>query len=221
MTRGLKRSLPKQGPQSPDVARLKSDLGWVLMEQGALVEARAELEQSRAIREAVLGADHPALGSSWSELASLADALGDMDEAVRCMERALAIDVLAKGEDSVGVARKRLGLAVQLTSAGRAAEAVAPLRLAQATIARRPESPPSTRVLATRTAAKIEADLGRPAEAVKLGQEALTTAEAMEVTRIYSVAGLLPSNTGLIATRPFRAPRYREPAMRGMAGSRR
>jgi len=36
----------------------------------------------------------------------------------------------------------------------------------------------------------------------------LTTPEAMEVTRIYSVAGLLPSNTGLISTRPFRAPHH-------------
>lgn len=36
----------------------------------------------------------------------------------------------------------------------------------------------------------------------------LTTPEAMEVTRIYSVAGLLPSNTGLIATRPFRSPHH-------------
>jgi magnesium chelatase family protein len=36
----------------------------------------------------------------------------------------------------------------------------------------------------------------------------LTTPEAMEVTRIYSVAGLLPSNTGLISNRPFRAPHH-------------
>ena len=36
----------------------------------------------------------------------------------------------------------------------------------------------------------------------------LTTPEAMEVTRIYSVAGLLPSNTGLIDVRPFRAPHH-------------
>ncbi|MGE3075792.1 MAG: YifB family Mg chelatase-like AAA ATPase [Dehalococcoidia bacterium] len=36
----------------------------------------------------------------------------------------------------------------------------------------------------------------------------LTTSEAMEVTRIYSVAGLLPANTGLISTRPFRAPHH-------------
>jgi magnesium chelatase family protein len=36
----------------------------------------------------------------------------------------------------------------------------------------------------------------------------LTTPEAMEVTRIYSVAGLLPSNTGLVSDRPFRAPHH-------------
>lgn len=36
----------------------------------------------------------------------------------------------------------------------------------------------------------------------------LTTPEAMEVTRIYSVAGLLPANTGLVSIRPFRAPHH-------------
>lgn len=36
----------------------------------------------------------------------------------------------------------------------------------------------------------------------------LSTPEAMEVTRIYSVAGLLPSNTGLVSQRPFRSPHH-------------
>jgi magnesium chelatase family protein len=36
----------------------------------------------------------------------------------------------------------------------------------------------------------------------------LTSDEAMEVTRIYSVAGLLGSGPGLISTRPFRAPHH-------------
>ena len=36
----------------------------------------------------------------------------------------------------------------------------------------------------------------------------LTTAEALEVTRIYSVAGMLPSDTPLIRQRPFRAPHH-------------
>jgi len=36
----------------------------------------------------------------------------------------------------------------------------------------------------------------------------LTNEEALEVTKIYSVAGLLPSDTPLIRQRPFRAPHY-------------
>lgn len=36
----------------------------------------------------------------------------------------------------------------------------------------------------------------------------LSHAEALEVTRIYSVAGLLPEGTGLITRRPFRAPHH-------------
>lgn len=37
---------------------------------------------------------------------------------------------------------------------------------------------------------------------------AMTTEEALEVTKIYSVSGLLPSTTPLIRQRPFRAPHY-------------
>ncbi|MBI2165712.1 MAG: YifB family Mg chelatase-like AAA ATPase [Chloroflexi bacterium] len=36
----------------------------------------------------------------------------------------------------------------------------------------------------------------------------LTPEESLEVTKIYSVSGLLPSDTPLIAKRPFRAPHY-------------
>jgi len=36
----------------------------------------------------------------------------------------------------------------------------------------------------------------------------LTLAEALETTKIHSVAGLLPSDTALIATRPFRSPHH-------------
>ena len=37
---------------------------------------------------------------------------------------------------------------------------------------------------------------------------ALTTEEAIEVTTIYSVAGLLPPGGGLVTTPPFRAPHH-------------
>ena len=37
---------------------------------------------------------------------------------------------------------------------------------------------------------------------------AITTEEALEVTKIYSVSGLLPQDTPLVMQRPFRAPHY-------------
>ncbi len=36
----------------------------------------------------------------------------------------------------------------------------------------------------------------------------MTNQEALEVTKIYSVSGLLPSSSPIITQRPFRAPHY-------------
>jgi magnesium chelatase family protein len=36
----------------------------------------------------------------------------------------------------------------------------------------------------------------------------LSFEEALECTKIHSISGLLPANTGLIATRPFRSPHH-------------
>ncbi|MBA7474973.1 Competence protein ComM [subsurface metagenome] len=46
------------------------------------------------------------------------------------------------------------------------------------------------------------------ARALPLIMPPMTTEEALEVTKIYSVTGLLPSDTPLIRHRPFRSPHY-------------
>jgi magnesium chelatase family protein len=48
----------------------------------------------------------------------------------------------------------------------------------------------------------------------------MTRAEAIDVTRIYSVAGLLPNETPLITTRPFRAPHHSASGVALVGGGR-
>ena len=45
----------------------------------------------------------------------------------------------------------------------------------------------------------------------------MTFEEALEVTKIHSIAGILPSDTALITTRPFRSPHHTISAA-GLAG---
>ena len=48
----------------------------------------------------------------------------------------------------------------------------------------------------------------------------LTTNEAIEVTKIYSVAGMLPANQPLVTTRPFRAPHHSASGVALVGGGR-
>lgn len=93
--RSLELYVKATGPETLDAARLHSSAGWVLTEQGALDEARAELEASRTIRERMLGAEHPALADTWNELSTLALELRDYDEAIRCQETAVRLSQAA------------------------------------------------------------------------------------------------------------------------------
>ncbi len=87
----LETTVALQGTETADVARLRSSVSWVLMEQGHVAEARKQSEQSRAIREKLLGVEHPSLAQTWNELATIAAESGEFDEAVRCFERARRI----------------------------------------------------------------------------------------------------------------------------------
>jgi tetratricopeptide (TPR) repeat protein len=72
-------------------AQLFNDLGYYLNLMGSYDEARPLLERALAIRERVLGADHPDTAWSLSNLASLLRAQGVYGEARPLLERALAI----------------------------------------------------------------------------------------------------------------------------------
>ncbi len=162
---------------SPDIARIHSSIGWVLFEQGEFVEARAELEQSRAIRTATLGAGHPSLSSSWNELGSLAKQQGDYDEAVRCSKEGLAIDDATLEPDNPATLTMLSNVAQDLAAAGRGAEAGPYLERAERVLAANPGLPPSRRTNLKWTRALVEIHQRHFADGARLCREALAEAE--------------------------------------------
>ncbi|MFZ6184483.1 tetratricopeptide repeat protein [Nannocystis pusilla] len=85
-------------------ARLHSVLGTVYRLRGDLDAAREHSERALALREALLGAEHPDVARSLNTLGNVALARGEYEQAVRYHERALAIRGKAYGVDSHDVA---------------------------------------------------------------------------------------------------------------------
>jgi hypothetical protein len=154
------------------VARLHSSVGWVLMELGRTREARAHYEQSRSIRERLLGADHPSLTSTWNELGHLAEERGEPLEAVRCFERSREIGLASLRTDPASTLKHTINLAGALALAERFDDAVPLLDAAQ-----RVFDDSKTEPFA---AARIELSLGRARVALgkKRPDEAVRAARA-------------------------------------------
>jgi predicted Ser/Thr protein kinase len=112
-----------QGPNGLDVARMHSSIGWLLMERGALTQAREAYERSKRSREALLGADHPALAQTWNELAQLATELDDREGAVTANRRALELRRRTRGINDQAPVRVSINLARALVAAGHLVEA--------------------------------------------------------------------------------------------------
>ncbi len=108
----------EEGPAGLDVARVHSSIGWVLMEEGHFSEARAAYEQSRRSREALLGADHPALAPTWNELGNLAEFLGDLPAAASAMRRGSEMRAKKRGALTEETRRAQLNLVRVLTAQG-------------------------------------------------------------------------------------------------------
>ena len=115
----------EEGPAGLDVARVLSSIGWVLMEEGHFSEARAAYEQSRRSREALLGADHPALAPTWNELGNLAEFLGDLPAAASAMRRGAEMRAKRRGAITEETRRAQLNLVRVLTAQGLLDEAAA------------------------------------------------------------------------------------------------
>ena len=94
--RSTKRRRVRNIPRS---RRLLNNLGQVGKVQGRYAEAEPLIRRSLAIREKVLGRDHPDVARSLNNLADLYERQGRYAEACRCIERALAIRETAVGPD--------------------------------------------------------------------------------------------------------------------------
>jgi tetratricopeptide (TPR) repeat protein len=106
------------GPDHPDVAVRRNNLGSVLLDLGDFTGAKAQLEQALAIDEAALGPDHPAVAVRRNNLGSVLRDLADFTGAKAQFERALAIDEATYGPDHPNVGRDRNNLGSVLQDLG-------------------------------------------------------------------------------------------------------
>ncbi len=89
---------------------LCGNLGYLLYAMGQLAEARPYLERALAIREEVLGPQHPDTANSLNNLGYLLDSMGQLVEARPYYERALAIceQILGSDHPNTQIVRKNL-----------------------------------------------------------------------------------------------------------------
>ncbi len=79
------------GVENEQVAFLNNAVGFYLRQYGQLREARPYYARALAIREKVLGAEHPDTAASLNNMGALLQAMGELAEARPYYARALAI----------------------------------------------------------------------------------------------------------------------------------
>lgn len=97
-------TLVDAAPDPIVASKLHFNVSVVLQEQGRLPEARARLEQALAIREQILGSEHPTTMNARVELANIRVQEGDVAGGRADLERALAAYERAFGPDHPDVA---------------------------------------------------------------------------------------------------------------------
>ena len=107
-----------------DAATLANNLGYHLKMIGDYAAARPLSERALAIREQMLGSDHPDTATSLNNLAELLRATGDYAAARPLYERALAIREQVLGSDHPDTATSLNNLAGLLHTMGNSSEAL-------------------------------------------------------------------------------------------------
>ena len=102
----------------PEAARLLNETGYYLVDHAQYEQAKPLLERALAIREQVLGPNHPDTATSLNSLAFLYNTQGDYEQAKPLLERALAIYEQVLGPNHPDTAFSLNGLAGLYKSQG-------------------------------------------------------------------------------------------------------
>jgi tetratricopeptide (TPR) repeat protein len=192
-------------------------LSWLLDRVATYLQARAEFglakplfERALAIRERVLGPDHPGTAASLDNLASLLQAQGELAAARPLFERALAITERVLGPDHSDTASSLNNLALLLQDQGELA-AARPLYERALAIWERVLGPdhPDTAMGLNNLAGLLQAQ-GELAAARPLFERALAIRERVlgpdhpdTAMGLNNLAGLLEAQGELAAARPL------------------
>ncbi|WP_437572108.1 protein kinase domain-containing protein [Sorangium sp. So ce542] len=175
--------------------RLQADrleaLGNLRLNEGHAQDGAAQLERALALREALLGREHPAVADTLRSLTSALVPLERHADAISAAERALSIHERLLGEAHPEIARDLYALAFARASSGAPAEAIPPLARALAIEQRAfgPDHPVLVRTLKGLGNARGEA--GQPREALDLFARALAIQERATGPEHPQVADLL------------------------------
>ncbi|MCX4246041.1 serine/threonine-protein kinase [Paraliomyxa miuraensis] len=112
------------GPEHPDIADLRHNMGNVLRQQGKLDEALSHLQRALAIREQTLGPGHPDIASPLTTIGAVLDEQGHKQDALLHLQRALAIREQALGASHPDVATSLNNIGIMYKQQGKLPEAL-------------------------------------------------------------------------------------------------
>ncbi|MFV8754773.1 protein kinase domain-containing protein [Nannocystaceae bacterium ST9] len=122
------------GPENPRMLKIHNGLGLFALEQDRPLEAIDEFAAELRLAERLYGPEHLNVSDALTNLANAHYAAGQLAEARRDQDRALAIRVREAGPDNLYVGHARVGLAGTLRELGLLDEALAQAEQAHAVI---------------------------------------------------------------------------------------